>query len=334
MKKLITVLFLFTSINAFAEIPYADDSDLGGPAIKAKGSVHFELMADDMKLSKGDDIKVVLETKRGTFEIQGLEFKKTEKNGICTGVAELKDKYFDVTDGKYTYQVKFEAECAKSVLLTFAEESDGGQALGIYRISHLAEQKLAASVGLDFWKNQISLEWPASGDYYSWNTVHLTKGYQWDVVGHELGHAIYDQARLGQFGGGQHYIDRCYSDALALSEGWASYFSSWISLELNDTDAKFEYMVPRRAPIRFETIPGDVCAGPTSEWRVIGFFWDFIDLNQDGETANEVFARLWNALKGSKAGGVREAAQLLEKAGFDSATVDLIWFLNFTTKRQ
>ena len=246
--------------------------------------------------------------------------------------ATLEDPYFSVESGRSAYRMTVAVPCGNNVRLTMNEDSDSGQALGIWQIAYWAKVKLSATVGLEFWRNAIPFSWPADADYYSWGTVHISRGDHWDVVGHEMGHAIYDQAGIGAFGGGQHFIDRCYSGAMALSEGWASYFSAWLSVAPDDADAKFEYMVPRRAPIRFENIPEDVCAGPTNEWRVNGFFWDFIDLN-DGEASAEDFARVWAALLNGNARDAAAAAQRIVDAGFDPVFVDGIWQLNFVTAR-
>jgi hypothetical protein len=134
---------------------------------------------------------------------------------------------------------------------------------------------------------------------------------------------------LGAFGGGQHKIDECYSTEMALSEGWASFFSAWVSIDLKDPDAKFEYMVPRRAPIQIENIPSDVCRGETNEWRVSSFFWDLVDLHMDGETAEESFARAWNPLLNQGVNSPREARKKLEAAGIDAELIQVLWGQNF-----
>jgi hypothetical protein len=256
--------------------------------------------------------------------------------GKLHAVAELANEHFEVqsTRNSHTYTIATDLPCTGTAQLLFKSDSDAGQTLGIWQIATRARAALNASIGLTFWRSRITFAWPGDGDYYSMGTVNLTRGDYWDVVGHEMGHAIYDLGALGRFGGGQHKIDACYSAALALSEGWASFFSAWVSLNPNDPDAKFEYMVPRRAPIRFENIPADVCQGETNEWRVTGYFWDLIDLHQDGETMNESFARLWNAMKGSRVGSASEAMIRLEKAGIDVAGLRTTWNLNFQTPAQ
>ena len=158
----------------------------------------------------------------------------------------------------------------------------------------------------------------------------LTRGDHWDVVGHEMGHAIYDLGQLGGMQGGEHKIDECYSATLALSEGWASYFSAFVSVDRDDPDAKFEFMVPRRAPLRFENIPQDVCAGETNEWRVTGFFWDLFDQHEDGESVTQDFAALWAPLAGSRVQSATEAAKLLEgRLGLPGDVIRQVWLQNF-----
>ena len=251
-----------------------------------------------------------------------------KKSAISFSIPLASDK-FRVGTGSADYQVSITAKCGLEQKFIFDEKSDNGQAIAIWQTAVKAGKKLAQTVGTQFWKRTIRFVWPANGDYYSSDTVNLTLGYQWDVVAHEMGHAIYDQAVIGQFGGGQHYIDRCYSETLALSEGWASFFSAFVNVDLKDVDAKFEYMVPRRAPIRFENIPSDVCGSPTNEWRVTGFLWDLIDYHDDGETLNEPFARLWNDTAGAHASSLTSMKARLIQKGWDAGKVETIWKLNF-----
>jgi hypothetical protein len=258
-------------------------------------------------------------------------------SGKIHAVAELINDHFEVqsTYNYHNYQIASDLPCSGSATMLFKQDSDAGQALGIWQIATKARAALNASIGLSFWRSRITFAWPADGDYYLAGTVHITRGDYWDVVGHEMGHAIYDQGGLGRFGGGEHKIDECYSKTLALSEGWASFFSGWVSVNLSDPDAKFEYMVPRRAPIRFETIPDDVCKGESNEWRVTGFFWDLIDLHVDGgEQMNESFARLWNAMRNTRVSSTSQAMQVLRKAGIDESGLQAVWTLNFQTPAQ
>jgi hypothetical protein len=173
---------------------------------------------------------------------------------------------------------------------------------------------LFSGLSLDIaWWPSIPIEWPASGDYFSWGTVCLTKAFQWDVVGHEFGHAIFHFGSDAQGAGGQHYIDRCYSPTLAWSEGWASYFSGVIQCARDDADARFEFMVPRRAPIRIENVPADVCAGQTNEWRVAAALWDVYDTHLDGDDAIAIdFPTMWAAMhEGGSLSSLKEYVKVL-----------------------
>lgn len=148
-----------------------------------------------------------------------------------------------------------------------------------------------------WWSRPIGTTWPASGNYYSFGSVNLTDAEWWDVNGHEIGHAIFFAGFNSASGGGQHKIDECYGADLAWSEGFASFFSGVISIDRGDPDAKFQYMVPRRAPIRVENVPDDVCQGHTNEWRAGSALWDLYDTHNDGQDAVAVdFKVIWGAL--------------------------------------
>ena len=244
--------------------------------------------------------------------------------------AKFSNKYFRIKNA-YNFEISGVAHCNRTNVWYFRKGTKEGEVISIYNIAKKAVVKLTESGIIDFWKRQITIKWPSNGDYYNWNTVNVTKGYQWDVVGHELGHAIYDQAKLGRMGGGSHKIDQCYTKALALSEGWASYFSAWLSVSLTDKDAKFEYLVPRRAPIRFENIPSDVCAGQTNEWRVTGFLWDIIDQSNDGEESEITFANLFNLALKKSFSDTRKYAKDIVANGFDPILMNVVWRNNFLT---
>lgn len=329
------------------------DTDLAPPAPGPVREVPLELRADRESLDgRTGGIAVHFEIVRGgeTEAVRGLRvrlrggagerelttgndgsvsWEECDSRANLQGEAELETSRFAVTDGRRPYRIVFEVRCGQRLSLSFDAESDAGQAVSVFNTGIRGETRLDSAVGLDFWNSKLRFVYPSNGDYYSWGRVHVTRGDHWDVVGHELGHGIYDLAGIGRFGGGRHFIDRCYDETLALSEGWASFFSAWIHLDLADNDAKFEFLVPRRAPIRIEHIPDDVCDGPTNEWRVTGFLWDLIDLNADEENADEAFARLWSATHDSHVRSASAAAERFVSAGMDRAIVELVWELNF-----
>jgi hypothetical protein len=183
-----------------------------------------------------------------------------------------------------------------------------GQAVWIHEIYNRYAIFLAAQgVDIAFWSEAIATNWPADGDYYSWGSVNLTEARQWDVNAHEIGHAISDIGLNMRFGGGQHYIDRCYGETLAWSEGVATFLGLAVSVPADDPDARFEFMVKRRAPLRYENVPGEkdpdhpdappVCPGPSNEWRAGAAVWDLYDTHDDGlEGVSVPFATMWQAM--------------------------------------
>ncbi|NDG85713.1 MAG: hypothetical protein EBX52_11850, partial [Proteobacteria bacterium] len=249
---------------------------------------------------QGMSIQFVRRTKGVDTQVSGLQFKaqtrmdgtfqsyQSDAEGRVVDPACAKSAFattvileapkFQVSNGSAPYEIALTLKCGVSQKIVFGEDTPAGQAVGIWQIVSRGQERLREAVGLGFWKRQIELIWPGKGDYYTGDTVNLTAGHHWDVVSHEFGHAIYDQAGIGVFGGGQHYIDQCYSDAMAISEGWASFFAGWLNLELSDPDAKFEYMVPRRARV-----------ARSLEWRrwiglEIGFRQDKKDEEESGNS--------------------------------------------------
>ncbi len=304
---------------------HADDADLTGLPL-VQETPPLALTADEVRSSDQPGVRIFRET-RGKLElVRNLTITLKD----CRAQARLASTRFSIQNGSGTYRIDQAVPCdAVGADLIFKPSTNGGQALGIWQIAQTAEEKLDASIGLAFWSRSVDFIWPASGDYYSFGVVHITRGDAWDVVGHELGHAIYDLGSLGKFGGGPHRIDECYSSELALSEGWASFFSGWLSVDPLDSDAKFEFMVPRRAPIRFENIPPDVCRAPTNEWRVTAFFWDLYDQHSDLEGAEESFARLWAPLFKSGVPSLEAARDRLKTGGVDPDVLERVWQLNF-----
>lgn len=234
-----------------------------------------------------------------------------------------------VTNGRTAYKIRLQIPCGTEAAIQFKEDSFPGQVFGIWQVAQRAGYQLSTVSDLKFWTRKIKFNFPASGDFYNFDNVHITLGHQWDVVAHEMGHAIYDQAKIGAFGGGEHKIDLCYSNALALSEGWASFFAAWTQIPLNDPNARFEYMVPRRAPIQVEHVPNDVCGKPQSEWRVFSFLWDLIDLNNDGEVSSVAAKKLWDDLFFAQANSIEAIYQRLQSKGWNQSELRSVWNLNF-----
>jgi hypothetical protein len=194
--------------------------------------------------------------------------------------------------------------------------------LGVLHLTYLeAVDFLSREATISWWKEPLTVVWPGDGDYFSpgqW-TLHLTDPQAWDIVLHELGHAVMNGAMDARTAGGAHKIDECYSEGLAWSEGWASFFAAAVRLSPDDADAKFEFMVPRRAPIRVENVPADVCRGSASEWRVFAGLWDLYDRHEDGlDRAALGFGPIWKGVTSGTTSSVLDAYRLIA-AGLDPA---------------
>ncbi|MBI3551165.1 MAG: hypothetical protein HY077_01500 [Elusimicrobia bacterium] len=195
-------------------------------------------------------------------------------------------------------------------------QSDNAK-LGVLHLTYLsALDFLKREADVDWWTNALTINWPGDADFFSpWGwSLDLTDATHWDVVLHELGHAVQAGSMQARSAGGSHKIDECYSPELAWSEGFASFFAAAVRFDRNDADAKFQFMVPRRAPIRVENVPDDVCKGEASEWRVFAGLWDLIDAHEDGLDRFAMgFPELWKSLRGQSMGSMTEAWTLIAK---------------------
>ena len=189
--------------------------------------------------------------------------------------------------------------------------------LGVLHLTYLEALDFLAREATDnWWKKPLTVVWPGRADYFepgAW-TLHLTDALAWDVVLHELGHAVMDGAMDARTSGGSHKIDECYSAGLAWSEGWATFFAGAVRLSPDDPDARFEFLVPRRAPIRLENVPADVCRGPNNEWRTAAGLWDLYDRHPDaGDAVTLPFRTLWTGITGGVTSSVGDAWTLTAK---------------------
>lgn len=189
--------------------------------------------------------------------------------------------------------------------------------LGVLHLNYLrAVDFLEREADAKWWDKQLLVRIPGQADYFEpWNfALELTNAEAWDVDLHELGHAVMNGAMRTAPAGGEHYIDRCYSPALAWSEGWATFFAAAVRLRRDDPDARMgEHMVPRRAPIRIENVPADVCQGAGSEWRVSAALWDLYDSHVDGgDSAALGFLKLWQGIRSGRTDGIAAVWSLLE----------------------
>ena len=331
MKWISLFLFLI-SINSFSS---THEEDLSSPIFQE--AVGTRLSPDSIESfairARGVVITVVILKNGIEEEIKDLSFTTSRRDSCESGetftaVADLSLSKFKI-QGSWNreYDLEVEGSCQEGHKLVFNFDSVGGEYFKVRNIASSISRKLKEIERDDLIRGKIKIKFPSDGDYYN-GTVNVTKGYQWDVVGHEIGHAIYSHARIGRSAGGGHRIDECYSSTLALSEGWASFFSAWVSVDLNDPQAKFEYMVPRRAPLEIEHVPSDVCIGPTNEWRVYSFLWDLIDLNRDNENVSISFKDLWDLSVGKNFSSIEGFKDEVLSKGFDPVLVNVVYSQN------
>ncbi|ATH09078.1 hypothetical protein BIY24_14335 [Halobacteriovorax marinus] len=327
--------FLLTALIFTFNI-HAHESDLSS-APNYLNKIDRRLKPDSIEItnSRGSDSQITAVILKNNIREDVLNFKYTvpskeeclsQSKNLVKIDLDL-DKFKIVGDWNREYELEFEADCSKDYKLIFNYDSPAGEYFKIRNIAYKISKNLKDIERDEFLTSKIKIKFPSGGDYYN-GTVNVTKGYQWDVVGHEIGHAIYSHARIGRSAGGSHRIDECYSKELALSEGWASFFSAWVSVDLNDPMAKFEYMVPRRAPLEIEHVPGDVCTGPTNEWRVYSFLWDLIDLNNDNENVEISFKDLWDLSFRKYFPSITEFKDEILKEGFDPVLINIVWDQN------
>ena len=325
------LLFILSNQMVFANL---HEEDLAGPILEivnAPEVIKADRFESERSRNGKTQLSLIIEKNSKHQKIKGIisSAELCQKNQTqFKKLISLESNFYHLKSqqGK-TYKLEISGECGKSNRLIFEHDSANGQAMGVIDILETAITKFKAIDRLGFWKKRLRVVWPGGGDYYSWGILYITKGHYWDVVGHELGHAIYDMARIGRMGGGSHRIDECYNDALALSEGWASFFSAWLKVDLKDPDAKFEYMVPRRAPLEIEHVPSDVCLGPKNEWRVYAFLWDLIDQNQDNESIDENFAKIWDSTFKKNFSSISKMKKAFERE-YDPILVNLVWNQN------
>jgi hypothetical protein len=255
----------------------------------------------------------------GSFQ---LKFPPAPKGGYRVRL-DLDNNFWhfeNPSGGKYVWDtVAFEAPQEGGIDLGILSPEPGSAAgkLGVLHLTYVeALDYLKAQGNLSWWKKSLTVNWPGSADFFSpwaWS-LDLTNALAWDVVLHELGHAVMHGAFKAASAGGQHKIDECYSAALAWSEGWGTFFAAAVRLSPADPDARFEFLVPRRAPIRLENVPEDVCRGETNEWRVAAGLWDLHDVHDDGGDAVSLgFAPLWKGFTGGRTSSLSTAWELVSK---------------------
>lgn len=258
-----------------------------GPWTLLPSNGAFEL---DAPASGRFRVRVSLDNERWTFEAPGGESYEWESGDLSASAPGVDAGALSPVPG---------SESAK---------------LGLLHLTYLdAASFLAREAELAWWTRPYRVVWPGDADFYSsWSrSITLSDATAWDVVLHELGHAVMDGAFDASGGGGAHKIDQCYTPGLAWTEGWATYFAGAVALSPDDADARFEFLVPRRAPVRIEHVPADVCASQANEWRVAAGLWDLTDRHIDGEGSPLPFRAVWDAARAGRTGSLGELWSLL-----------------------
>jgi hypothetical protein len=344
MMKILLALLL--SAPSFATIKITDHAPVA-TALERKGWDTDFFNPDSVeykKLAKEDRLRI--KVMAGDVEIHHLSFQffkggkphvllnssdeitvKGCRDGQKFQVTNLLDQsLFRIVNYKFqSYELIFKAKCGHENIVRFENRSYGHQFFQVFAMAQKAIKKFKDIDRLKFWNKTVEIVYPSNGNFYDFKRVHVHKGWTWDIVAHEIGHAIFHMADVGKFGVGEHWIDRCYADSLALSEGWASFFAAWVNIELDDANASFPYMVPRRAPLGVEHVPYDVCTGTGNEWRAFAFLWDVIDTNDDGEQALVDFPKLWDLMQKGNHQSVGTIKDALENYGVDPIQLNLAW---------
>src|SRR5262245_8519162 len=187
LSMLLAAISFFSTLSAAARpAPLSDDRDLAGPVrLRMFGSVPVDLKADRQEIAEdpgGLSLQVLREDHGRLVPVTGLSFsssftpvwavRPTDKfgraklNGCDSSSAQivaapLKDNRLNVTNGQGTYRVVANVSCRGLVRLIFKQDSDAGQAVGIWQVAHHAEEKLTAEINMDFWRRSITFIWPS-----------------------------------------------------------------------------------------------------------------------------------------------------------------------------
>lgn len=296
---------LLLAALAFAQV---DDSDLSAPAAKAAADRPLVVTPRPPR-----------EPGRLTFALPRLASLTIDGRPVASGTPAPPPGRHEVAltlDNKYwSFGRRWSAEVTLPSGGADLGTLEAPSELAVLHATYLRALDFLDREGdLDWWDQTLTVEWPADGDWFNgWDfSLHISNARAWDVTLHELGHAVMHKAMRAQSAGGSHKIDECYSPALAWSEGWATFFAAAVWLDRADPDAKFEHLVPRRAPVRLENVPEDVCRGQANEWRVAAGFWDLYDTHADhDDNVAFAFKRLWQPLRGRRMDSAASAWELI-----------------------
>lgn len=120
-----------------------------------------------------------------------------------------------------------------------------------------------------------------------------------DVVAHERGHwvmdrLVYEDGFWPPGAGGDHTWCGQYTQGLAWTEGWATYYALRKGYWLDNSDIFFDYGSGGRVGIESGFACDPAVTGDTNEYRVAGALWDIVDGAPDGKDAHTTsWSDLW-----------------------------------------
>ena len=244
----------------------------------------------------------------------------------------------DVLFGSTFYMEETEEDVTSNIQIDIFELT-GNTDLGAFAIfDSFVEGWVETNSQLNVQLDKIESRWPSSsGSYYTWpfwffgNKIHILQGHEFerDVILHEYGHYIDQEFDLFEGYGGDHFLctnmtgqstgssippysySREHAVQLALSEGWASFYS--VKIQFNNTGDVYY-----RSNNSLEEVFG--CKDADNESAVFGVLWDICDNNEESfDKLNESFSSFWTLLNsGSKLDSIQNLADLWISEGKDN----------------
>ncbi len=139
----------------------------------------------------------------------------------------------------------------------------------------------ALSTGQCVYKDSNGNPYAWSCSYWSDGKIYIIPAHANEgVVQHEIGHSInsyYWNGNMPSDAGGTHTLKGCFTNGLALTEGFADFLAYWVQLDRNTSAPTITAF-----NMNLESLPSNVCNGQTNEMRVAATFWDLYDYWNDG----------------------------------------------------
>jgi hypothetical protein len=352
--KLFTILCVTQASIAAAR--FTDDSMLSLPKagifarIPPKPDFYPDIQDTLASAPNKAQIQIILDVDGVSTPIRGLriqwgtQFTQTDDNGLaefpeCSTAVEATailrvDAAFQIEplNKSKPYIAHFPIVCGQGLLAKFENQSTGGEAFGAFRVARLAYDRIQQSAGSTGWRGFLKIVTHNGASYYDIlkDIVFVSYGHEWDVVAHEIGHFVYDQFKIGEFGTGFHRVSSCYNSTLALSEGWASAFAAWLLFPTDAPNTSFKYLAGGGI-FQLESVPETVCKGPNNEWRVAAFIWDLLDQHDDGERVEQTsFMDFLKLTQGKKSNSMTRFVRPFVNSNFpESFEVSRAWNLTF-----